>query len=32
MTLEEYLRAHAHWTAQMLSDEDLAERFRRAMV
>jgi hypothetical protein len=29
--LEDYLAAQAHWTARMLEDEALAERFRQAL-
>ena len=31
LSLEEYLRGQAHWTARMLEDGDLAARFRQAM-
>ncbi len=31
LSLEDYLRAQAHWTARMLDDPELAARFQRAM-
>lgn len=31
VTLEDYLRSQAHWTATMIGDAELAARFQRAM-
>jgi hypothetical protein len=31
LTLDAYLRAQAHWTAEMIADDALAERFRQAI-
>jgi len=32
ISLPDFLRAHQHWTAQMLEDEELARRFRKSIT